>query len=120
MRWQDGGKPPFQSQRVRGVSPAESVTHIAETHAEDNVYPPLPDHFSARVKSAIWTFAIGLMNCLTVWRRYANVTHCCRMALMSANSVMRQPAGRIGRSRRHPAKLAMPPLSTPLRLHQRR
>ncbi|APH30516.1 hypothetical protein SE04_17730 [Salmonella enterica subsp. enterica serovar Newport] len=28
------------------------------------------------------------------------------MALMSANSVMREPAGRIGRSRRHPAKIS--------------
>lgn len=56
------GKPPFQRARVRGVSPAESVTHIAETHAEDNVYLPLLDHFSAREISDL-TFAIGLMNC---------------------------------------------------------
>ncbi|EHC83752.1 hypothetical protein LTSERUB_4356 [Salmonella enterica subsp. enterica serovar Rubislaw str. A4-653] len=45
------------------------------------------------------------------------MTHCCRMALMSANSVMREPAGRIGRSRRR-QKLAMPPL--PRCVHQRR
>lgn len=56
------GKPPFQRARVRGVSLAESVTHIAETHAEDNVYLPLLDHFSARQISDL-TFAIGLMNC---------------------------------------------------------
>ncbi|EAO5311707.1 hypothetical protein E8A33_03105 [Salmonella enterica] len=42
------------------------------------------------------------------------MTHCCRMALMSANSVMRQPAGRIGRSRRHPAKISHA-APTPLR-----
>ncbi|EAA5920256.1 hypothetical protein ELQ57_10385 [Salmonella enterica subsp. enterica serovar Teko] len=34
------------------------------------------------------------------------MTHCCRMALMSANSVMREPAGRIWHSRRHPAKIS--------------
>lgn len=56
------GKSPFQRARVRGVSPAESVTHIAETHAEDNVYLPLLDHFSAREISDL-TFSIGLMNC---------------------------------------------------------
>ncbi|EAO9294379.1 hypothetical protein FCF64_01860 [Salmonella enterica] len=42
------------------------------------------------------------------------MTHCCRMALMSANSVMREPAGRIGRSRRHPAKISHA-APTPLR-----
>ncbi len=56
------GKSPFQRARVRGVSWAESVTHIAETHAEDNIYLPLLDHFSAREISDL-TFAIGLMNC---------------------------------------------------------
>ncbi|EHD00531.1 hypothetical protein LTSEURB_4204 [Salmonella enterica subsp. enterica serovar Urbana str. R8-2977] len=40
------------------------------------------------------------------------------MALMSANSVMREPAGRIWHSRRHRQKLAMPPL--PHCVHQRR
>ncbi|EBW5538410.1 hypothetical protein DPU12_17380 [Salmonella enterica subsp. enterica serovar Pasing] len=42
------------------------------------------------------------------------MTHCCRTARMPANSVMREPAGRIGRSRRYPAKInhAAP---TPLR-----
>lgn len=38
------------------------MTHIAETHAEDNVYLPLLAHFSAREISDL-TFAIGLMNC---------------------------------------------------------
>ncbi|EAM8596443.1 hypothetical protein FGI20_16115 [Salmonella enterica] len=42
------------------------------------------------------------------------MTHCCRMARMPANSVMRQPAGRIGRSRRHPAKISHA-APTPLR-----
>ncbi|EHC68407.1 hypothetical protein IN67_07620 [Salmonella enterica] len=36
------------------------------------------------------------------------------MAQMSANSVMRQPAGRIGRSRHHPAKISHA-APTPLR-----
>lgn len=40
---------------------AESVTHIAESHAEDAVYQPLLDHFSARQISDL-TFAISLMN----------------------------------------------------------
>ncbi|EEL9915985.1 hypothetical protein GK434_12425 [Salmonella enterica] len=34
------------------------------------------------------------------------MTHCCRMARMPANSVMREPTGRIGHSRRHPAKIS--------------
>ncbi|EAA8401680.1 hypothetical protein AIG12_02780 [Salmonella enterica subsp. enterica serovar Enteritidis] len=42
------------------------------------------------------------------------MTHCCRMALMSANSVMRQPAGRRGRSCHHPAKISHA-TPTPLR-----
>ncbi|EBM1831566.1 hypothetical protein DVH67_05825 [Salmonella enterica] len=42
------------------------------------------------------------------------MTHCCRMVLMSANSVMREPAGRIGCSRRHPAKISHA-APTPLR-----
>ena len=40
---------------------AEAVTHIAESHAEDAVYQPLLDHFSARQISDL-TFAISLMN----------------------------------------------------------
>ncbi|ALI12153.1 hypothetical protein A6C40_12525 [Salmonella enterica] len=36
------------------------------------------------------------------------------MARMPANSVMREPAGRIGRSRRHPAKISHA-APTPLR-----
>ncbi|EAA8257667.1 hypothetical protein AC294_000060 [Salmonella enterica subsp. enterica] len=43
------------------------------------------------------------------------MTHCCRMARMPANSVMREPAGRIGRSRRHPAKISHAAAPTPLR-----
>lgn len=56
------GKPPFSEQECAALAWAESVTHIAETHAEDNVYLPLLDHFSAREISDL-TFAIGLMNC---------------------------------------------------------
>lgn len=40
---------------------AEDLTHIAEHHAEDVVYQPLLDHFSAEQISDI-TFAISLMN----------------------------------------------------------
>lgn len=40
----------------------ESVTEIARTHAEDEVYQPLLEHFSAAEISDL-TFAIGLMNC---------------------------------------------------------
>ena len=40
---------------------AEDLTHVAETHAEDNVYQPLLAHFSAEQISDI-TFAISLMN----------------------------------------------------------
>ncbi|EHW8044673.1 carboxymuconolactone decarboxylase family protein [Salmonella enterica] len=52
----------FSEQECAALAWAESVTHIAETHAEDNVYLPLLDHFSAREISDL-TFAIGLMNC---------------------------------------------------------
>ncbi|EHX6290261.1 carboxymuconolactone decarboxylase family protein [Salmonella enterica subsp. enterica serovar Larochelle] len=52
----------FGEQEYAALAWAESVTHIAETHAEDNVYLPLLDHFSAREISDL-TFAIGLMNC---------------------------------------------------------
>lgn len=40
---------------------AEDLTHIAETHAEDDVYQPLLAHFSAEQISDM-TFAISLMN----------------------------------------------------------
>lgn len=40
---------------------AESVTAIATSHAEDDVYLPLQDHFSPRQISDL-TFAISLMN----------------------------------------------------------
>lgn len=52
----------FSEQECAALAWAESVTHIAETHAEDNVYLPLLNHFSAREISDL-TFAIGLMNC---------------------------------------------------------
>ncbi|ECG0706111.1 carboxymuconolactone decarboxylase family protein [Salmonella enterica subsp. salamae] len=52
----------FSEQECAALAWAESVTYIAETHAEDNVYLPLLDHFSAREISDL-TFAIGLMNC---------------------------------------------------------
>ncbi|BBT69854.1 carboxymuconolactone decarboxylase family protein [Klebsiella sp. WP8-S18-ESBL-06] len=40
---------------------AEDLTHVAETHAEDDVYQPLLAHFSAEQISDM-TFAISLMN----------------------------------------------------------
>lgn len=40
---------------------AEDLTHIAGTHAEDDVYQPLLAHFSAEQISDM-TFAISLMN----------------------------------------------------------
>lgn len=40
---------------------SEDLTHIAETHAEDDVYQPLLAHFSAEQISDM-TFAISLMN----------------------------------------------------------
>ncbi|EAB9226462.1 carboxymuconolactone decarboxylase family protein [Salmonella enterica subsp. enterica] len=57
----------FSEQECAALAWAESVTHIAETHAEDNIYLPLLDHFSAREISDL-TFAIGLMNCFNRWR----------------------------------------------------
>ncbi|AID25647.1 alkylhydroperoxidase [Salmonella bongori serovar 48:z41:-- str. RKS3044] len=52
----------FSEQECAALAWAESVTHIAETHAEDNVYLPPLNHFSAREISDL-AFAIGLMNC---------------------------------------------------------
>ncbi|EMF0718740.1 carboxymuconolactone decarboxylase family protein [Citrobacter sp. Marseille-Q6884] len=52
----------FSAQEQVALAWAESVTDIARTHAEDDVYQPLLDHFSAREISDL-TFAIGLMNC---------------------------------------------------------
>ncbi len=40
---------------------AESVTDIAASHAEDEVYLPLREHFTPRQISDL-TFAISLMN----------------------------------------------------------
>ncbi|AZT23471.1 hypothetical protein DO628_11065 [Salmonella enterica subsp. salamae] len=42
------------------------------------------------------------------------MTRFCRMALMLSNSVMREPVGRIGLSRRHPVKISHA-APTPLR-----
>ncbi|EPG4960832.1 TPA: carboxymuconolactone decarboxylase family protein [Citrobacter amalonaticus] len=52
----------FSAQEQAALAWAESVTDIARTHAEDDVYLPLLTHFSAREISDL-TFAIGLMNC---------------------------------------------------------
>lgn len=40
---------------------AESVTDIATSHAEDEVYPALREHFTPRQISDL-TFAVSLMN----------------------------------------------------------
>ena len=52
----------FSEQERAALAWAESVTQIATTHAEDDVYLPLLDHFSAKEISDL-TFAISLMNC---------------------------------------------------------
>lgn len=52
----------FSASEQAALAWAESVTDIARTHAEDDVYLPLLEHFSAREISDL-TFAIGLMNC---------------------------------------------------------
>ena len=52
----------FSEQARSALAWVESVTHIASTHAEDDVYLPLLDHFSAKEISDL-TFAISLMNC---------------------------------------------------------
>ena len=52
----------FSEREQVALAWAESVTHIASTHAEDAVYLPLLDHFSAKEISDL-TFAISLMNC---------------------------------------------------------
>ncbi|HAT1578273.1 TPA: carboxymuconolactone decarboxylase family protein [Raoultella ornithinolytica] len=51
----------FSAAEQAALAWAESVTHIASTHAEDDVYLPLLEHFSARQISDL-TFAISLMN----------------------------------------------------------
>jgi alkylhydroperoxidase family enzyme len=50
----------FSAERA-ALAWAESVTDIAASHAEDDVYLPLLEHFSARQISDL-TFAISLMN----------------------------------------------------------
>ena len=52
----------FSEQERAALAWTESVTQIATTHAEDDVYLPLLDHFSAKEISDL-TFAISLMNC---------------------------------------------------------
>ena len=52
----------FREQERAALAWAESVAHIVTTHAEDDVYLPLLDHFSAKEISDL-TFAISLMNC---------------------------------------------------------
>ena len=52
----------FSAQEQAALAWAESVTDIARTHAEDDVYLPLLTHFSAKEISDL-TFAISLMNC---------------------------------------------------------
>ncbi|EMR9379724.1 carboxymuconolactone decarboxylase family protein [Escherichia coli] len=52
----------FDERERAALTWAESVTDIARTHAEDEVYQPLLEHFSAAEISDL-TFAIGLMNC---------------------------------------------------------
>ena len=52
----------FSEQERAALAWAESVTQIATSHAEDDVYLPLLDHFSAKEISDL-TFAISLMNC---------------------------------------------------------
>ena len=52
----------FSEQERAALAWAESVTDIASTHAGDDVYLPLLDHFSAKEISDL-TFAISLMNC---------------------------------------------------------
>lgn len=52
----------FSAQERAALAWAESVTDIARTHAEDEVYLPLLDLFTPQEISDL-TFAIGLMNC---------------------------------------------------------
>ena len=51
----------FSAAERAALAWAESVTDIAVSHAEDEVYLPLLEHFSARQISDL-TFAISLMN----------------------------------------------------------
>ena len=51
----------FDTREQTALAWAESVTHIAETHAPDDVYLPLAEQFSP-VEISELTFAIGLMN----------------------------------------------------------
>ncbi|POT56368.1 alkylhydroperoxidase [Citrobacter amalonaticus] len=52
----------FSAQEQAALAWAESLTDIARTHAEEEVYQPLLDHFSPHEISDL-TFAISLMNC---------------------------------------------------------
>ncbi len=51
----------FDARERAALAWAESVTHIADTHAPDDVYLPLEAQFSPTEISDL-TFAIGLMN----------------------------------------------------------
>lgn len=51
----------FTPAEAAALAWAEDVTNIAEKHAEDSVYLPLLEHFSAEQISDM-TFAISLMN----------------------------------------------------------
>lgn len=51
----------FDARECAALAWAESVTHIADTHAPDDVYLPLAALFSPSEISDL-TFAIGLMN----------------------------------------------------------
>lgn len=51
----------FSEREKAALAWAESITHIAHSHTEDNDYLPLKNHFSDKEISDL-TFAIALMN----------------------------------------------------------
>lgn len=53
--------PHFSVKEKAALAWAESLTHISTTHAGDDVYQPMLEHFSAQEISDL-TFAISLMN----------------------------------------------------------
>ena len=53
--------PFFDTREKAALAWAESVTDIATSHAEDEVYQPLREHFTPRQISDL-TFAVSLMN----------------------------------------------------------
>jgi AhpD family alkylhydroperoxidase len=54
----------FTAKEKAALEWAESLTHVATTHADDAAYEPLKQHFSD-VEISDLTFAIALMNALT-------------------------------------------------------